>query len=489
MPERRRGRGFVTTSGSGAGTLSGCHPGGDGTTRARHTVNYFDIVPVPLTSDFNADAVAALPGPAWLLDLRRESWELFSGLDLPTESEEIWRYSRIDQLDLSRYAPTARVGEVAVGDLPGSVQQLVNAVGSGATLVVSHNGGEAAVKGPQAGVDVRPGGYGPLGDGKEPVTALAGPRADSWRAMNGAFVRAPWRVTVAPDAAVPAPVVVVHWFDADGGAIFPRLEVEVGENASVRVLEVMASTGGDLLVVPLTELSLGRGARLGFGQIQVLGDRAWQLGNQVSRVGRDAALRSMTVALGGEYARVRTDSVLEGPAGDSELLAAYFGSGDQMHDLRTVQHHAAPQTRSDLLFKGAVANRARSVYSGLIRVEKGAKGTNAFQTNRNLVLSEGAEAYSVPNLEIEDNDVRCSHASAVGPIDEEQRFYLESRGVPGHVTERLIALGFMADVLQRFPVPGLQGWLHQAFAGKLESAGFSGYEEPEATGGHGPGEG
>ncbi len=101
-----------------------------------------------------------------------------------------------------------------------------------------------------------------------------------------------------------------------------------------------------------------------------------------------------------------------------------------MHDLRTVQLHAAPRTRSNLLFKGAVANTAHSVYSGLIRVEKGAKGTNAMQTNRNLVLSEGAQADSVPNLEIEDNDVRCSHASAVGPIDESQLFYLESRGVP-----------------------------------------------------------
>ena len=180
----------------------------------------------------------------------------------------------------------------------------------------------------------------------------------------------------------------------------------------------------------------------------------------------------MTVALGGDYARVRTDSVLQGPGGDSELLAAYFGSGDQMHDLRTVQQHAAPKTRSDLLFKGAVAERARSVYSGLIRVEKGAKGTNAFQTNRNLVLSEGAQAYSVPNLEIEDNDVRCSHASAVGPIDEPELFYLESRGVPPHVAERLIALGFMDDVLGRFPVGGMLTWLRQAFARKLSSAGF-----------------
>ncbi len=446
-------------------------------------------MPVPLTSDFDADVVASLPGPAWLLDLRRASWELFSGSDWPRESEEIWRYSRVEDLDLSRYAPRSSVGTVAASPLPARVQQLVEAAGPQATVVVSHNGGEATVLRPQPGLDVVPVGYGPLGDGTEAIETLSGPPADVWRAMNGAFVLAPWRVTVAPGAAVDAPVVVVHWLDGESVAVFPRLEVEVGENGSARVLEVIASGDTDLLAVPVTELSLRRGARLGFGQVQVLGRRAWQLGNQVSRVSRDASLRSMTVALGGDYARVRTDSVLEGPGGDSQLLAAYFGAGDQMHDLRTVQHHAAPQTHSDLLFKGVVANRAQSVYSGLIRVEKGAKGTNAFQTNRNLVLSEGARAYSVPNLEIEDNDVRCSHASAVGPIDEAERFYLESRGVPAHVAERLIALGFMEDVLERFPVAGLQGWFREAFASKLESAGFGGYEEMGTSGAGGPGHG
>ena len=114
-----------------------------------------------------------------------------------------------------------------------------------------------------------------------------------------------------------------------------------------------------------------------------------------------------------------------------------------MHDFRTMQDHVAPATTSDLLFKGAVRDEAKSVYSGLIRVRKEAAGTNAFQTNRNLVLSEGAHVESVPNLEIEANDVRCSHASAVGPIDEEQRFYLESRGIEPEVAERLIVLGLL----------------------------------------------
>jgi Fe-S cluster assembly protein SufD len=146
----------------------------------------------------------------------------------------------------------------------------------------------------------------------------------------------------------------------------------------------------------------------------------------------------------------------------------YFGEGEQMHDFRTMQDHAAPKTTSDLLFKGAVEDRAQSVYTGLIRVRKGAAGTQAFQTNRNLVLSEGARANSVPNLEIDENDLSCSHASAVGPIDERQRYYLESRGVPPEAANRLIVLGFFDELLERAPVTALLGWLRHAVARKLE---------------------
>ena len=430
------------------------------------------------TSKFSAGAIPALPGPDWLRQSRLASWERLAGSELPREAEEIWRYSRIEELDLSRYAPCPPGGDVAIDELPDELQALVGTAGPRATVIVSHNGGEGRILNPQNSLQVVGFGDAPLGEGTPPAPVLHGPVPDIWTAMNGAFVQVPWRVTVAPGAVVEGPLVVVHWLDKDGCAVFPRLEVEVGDNASVRVVEIIASADVDVLSVPMAYLYLRPGARLGFGHVQLLGGRAWQLGNQVSRVGRDATLRSMTVALGGQYARERTDSVLEGSGGDSELLAAFFGAGDQMHDLRTVQQHAAPHTRSDLLFKGAVANKSHSVYSGLIRVEKGAKGTNAFQTNRNLVLSEGAQADSVPTLEIEDNDVRCSHASTVGPIDESQLFYLESRGVPTHAAERLIALGFMEDVLERFPVGDMVGWLRQAVAAKLGSAGFEGPAGP-----------
>jgi Fe-S cluster assembly protein SufD len=194
------------------------------------------------------------------------------------------------------------------------------------------------------------------------------------------------------------------------------------------------------------------------------------VGLQASRVGRDATLTSAAVALGGRYARLRTDSALVGAGGTSRLLAVYFGTGTQMHDFRTVQGHRAPHTTSDLLYKGVVANQSRSVYTGLIRVEKGARGTNAFQTNRNLVLHEGAHADSVPNLEIEDNDVHCSHASTVGPIAEEQRFYLESRGVPPEVADRLIALGFLDEVLEQGPIPAVRDIVRTELVAKLAEA-------------------
>jgi Fe-S cluster assembly protein SufD len=139
-----------------------------------------------------------------------------------------------------------------------------------------------------------------------------------------------------------------------------------------------------------------------------------------------------------------------------------------MLDFRTLQDHDAPWTRSDLLFKGAVEDDARSVYSGLVRLRKTAQKSNAFQTNRNLVLTEGASAESIPNLEIEANDVRCSHASTVGPIDEDQLYYLESRGVPPAEAERLIVLGFFDDVFSRLPVSALTRRLRGTVIDKLE---------------------
>ncbi len=249
---------------------------------------------------------------------------------------------------------------------------------------------------------------------------------------------------------------------------FPRLIVEAGRGSEVTVVERFVSDDARALVVPVTELHTDDGASLRYLGVNQLGPRVWQIAHQIARGERDSRSLLATVALGGYYARVRTDARLDGIGATGDQIAAYFGDGDQMHDFRTLQDHAAPKTTSNLLFKGAVQDHARSVYTGLIRVRKEAPGTNAFQTNRNLKLSEGAWADSVPNLEIENNDVRCSHASAVGPIDADQRFYLESRGVRPATAERLIVLGFFDEVLEQLPAPYLVPELRAAIATKLD---------------------
>ena len=225
--------------------------------------------------------------------------------------------------------------------------------------------------------------------------------------------------------------------------------------------------GPPVLVVPVTELDVSDDSHLSYANLQALDRGAASIAVQASRVGRDATLRSFTASLGATYARVRTDSDLVGQAGRTALLAAYLGTKDQVHDFRTLQDHHAPRSESELLFKGAVADEARSVYSGLIRIRNGARKSNAFQTNHNLVLSEGAHADSVPNLDIEENDVRCSHASTVGPIDEDQRYYLESRGIEPAVAERLVVLGFFSDLASRAPFPGVGRWVEDAVGRRL----------------------
>jgi Fe-S cluster assembly protein SufD len=423
----------------------------------------------PLT-EFTADAAAALPGPAWMKQRRADALARFQAGELPTEAEEVWRYSRIDELDLSTYRPVV-AGEAVTG-LAGAVTAVADAAGPRSGLLVLCDGrvAHAEVRDDLAARGVVLDGLlqATPEEGAEVLGAVAG-APDAFVELSTAFLAEAALIRVPPKVELDAPLVVVHWLSTDGGAVFPRTVVQVGESSQAGVVEVMASDDVAALVAPVVELDVGDAANLAYLGLQQLGSRVWQVAYQASRVGRDANLRSFTAALGGEYARLRTDSRLAGQGGSSQLMAAFFGAGDQMHDFRTLQDHDAPRTTSDLLFKGAVRDRARSVYSGLIRIRHGAHGSNAFQTNRNLVLSEGAHADSVPNLEIEENDVRCSHASTVGPIDEEQRYYLESRGVPPGVADRLIVAGFFGDILDRAPAAGMRAHLRRAVSDRLGS--------------------
>ncbi|MDQ4070300.1 MAG: Fe-S cluster assembly protein SufD [Actinomycetota bacterium] len=414
---------------------------------------------------FTPDAAAALGGPEWLRARRTAAAERFASLSLPEPTEEIWRYSRIGELDLDAYRPAVPGGPGANGatvaaELPPGADQR-------AALVVVHNGRPTRIEVDPALADkgLVVADVASLPDGDD---LLARWRiADPFTELNSAFLPGATVVRVPRGMVVEQPIVIVHHVDGDGTAVFPRTIVSAGENSDVTVIEHQSSADVAAFADPLVDLDVGDAARLRYLNVQDLGPRIFQVGYQSSRVGRDATLQSSVVALGGDYARVRTDSRVDGKGATSYLTAVYFADGDRMHDFRTIQDHAAPSTTSDLLFKGAVSDHARSVYSGLIRVRKEARGINAFQTNRNLVLSEGAGAESVPNLEIETNDVVCSHASAVGPIDDEQRYYLESRGIRPDVAERLIVLGFFSEVLDRLPISSAVTGLRAALVRRL----------------------
>lgn len=388
---------------------------------------------------------------------RQSAVEAFAGADMPTDALEEWRYSRIADLDLGRYMP-ATDGAPAP-DLGGLLAELVGAAGAEATLVRTVDGRLASVAG-EATVEISD-----LADGETPPATLAGQDPDPYATLNRAFASS-WLQLKAPASSAAGTVVVVHHVGDGPRAVFPRISVEVARLAELNVIEILEG-GHGAFVAPVARLDVSDAGRLTYTQVQLLDGTAWEIASQSSTVGRDATFVSAAVTLGGEYARLRTESSLVAPGANGRLLALYFGSGSQMHDFRTVQHHAAAKTQSELLYKGVVSDNSHSVYSGLIRVDKGAAGTNAMQTNRNLVLHEGAHADSVPNLEIEDNDVRCSHASAVGPIADDQRFYLESRGVPPRVADRLIALGFMDELLEQLPVRQLAKPLRGMLAAKL----------------------
>jgi Fe-S cluster assembly protein SufD len=411
---------------------------------------------------------------------------------LPTEKDEVWRYSRIDQLDLDRFhpvnGPTEGHGDLIDPPMMERVRLLVDRIGPRSALVVSYNGALAHLETSSAAD--RACSLGRLPDhpeGEHLFGAVASDPGD-FVLLNEAFGLDPVVVDVRSQSAVEAPIIVVHVVDGSSdetGTVFPRTVIRAGDSSHAGVVEMIVdltdgvlgggtearagSTGSPrMLVVPVTEVQVGDGAELSYVSVQALGPATWQLGYQVSRIGSDASLRSFAVALGGDFARLRTDSELAGQGGTSELRAAYLGRDDQMLDFRTLQDHSAPRTTSDLLFKGAVADHAHSVYSGLIRVHRGAVRSDAMQTNNNLVLDEGAHADSVPNLDIEENDVRCSHGSTVGPVDEDQRYYLESRGIDPETAERLIVAGFFVDIAQQLPIEGVRSIVQEALAHRLD---------------------
>ncbi|MEQ1699483.1 MAG: Fe-S cluster assembly protein SufD [Ilumatobacteraceae bacterium] len=372
-----------------------------------------------------SDAIAA---DAPDRDLRLAAAERAAAMALPSPEQEVWRYSRIAELDLAAFAPApVRTTITGAEQVPAADPTLI------ASLV--------------AGITVH----------------------DVFDELNAAY-HSTVAISVPAGKVLAEPIVVTHHLDGEGQAFYPRLVIHAGADSEFTVVERFESTDASrVLVVPRLLVHAAQAARVSYLGVNLLGTNTWQLGHQQATGERDTTTLLGTVALGGDYARVRTDARVVGQGATTKQVALYYADGNQLHDFRTLQDHIAPKTNSDLLFKGAVQNTAKSVYTGLIRIGEEARGSVAYQTNRNLTLSEGAWAESVPNLDIRTNDVKCSHASTVGPIDDEQRFYLESRGIPPEVAERLVVLGFFDDVLNLLPVGDLRADLRARVAAKLEA--------------------
>ncbi len=367
---------------------------------------------------------------------------------LPTADEEVWRYSRIAELDLARF--TLRAASTLVTAPSPTVSDATS--GPGVPSLTIHHGGSRIVGDETGGAEV-------------PSLTVH----DVFDELNEAHAD-PVVIAVRAGRTIAEPITVAHRITAPGSSAFPRLVIHAAPDSDVTVIETFESADDiEALVVPRVQIRAAQSARVQYLAVNLLGRRTWQIGHQEAVGERDSTIQLATVALGGDYARVRTDARSVGQGATTKQVAVYYADGTQMHDFRTLQDHVAPKTNSDLLFKGAVQDTAKSVYTGLIRIGQDAKGTVAFQTNRNLTLSEGAWAESVPNLDIATNDVKCSHASSVGPIDDEQRYYLESRGIPPEVAERLVVLGFFDEVLAQLPVSAeFRAALHRRVADKLD---------------------
>ena len=383
-------------------------------------------------NNFSASAQPLLNSNA----VRQEAWARFEQVGLPTTSDEVWRYAPLRDFSLDDFANfepfTERAISIRGAELLGGHSVLmVNGEVKSATLPDGVTVESVLI---------------PTTLDQTPV--LERYASDSFALLNLALAPQTVIVTVAPNVRLSETIALVH--ETTAGVNFARTQLVLGKNAVASFVEYFDGAT-NALVVPLSEYSVAEGASLELFTCQRLASSAWHIARSTGYLAKAASLQQSVIGLGAHYNRSRNDAHLLGVGAINELRTTFLGSGSQVQDFRTRQYHVAPRTESRLLSKGAVAGDSRCVYTGLIEIEKGAKRTDARQTNHNLLLSSTAHADSVPNLDIRENDVMCAHASTVGPLDELQRWYLESRGVLPRDAERLMIEGFFTEMLVGAP--------------------------------------
>jgi Fe-S cluster assembly protein SufD len=404
---------------------------------------------IPLNRHTSERVSAGLPEPGRSRAAR--GIEVFEKLPMPDPTEEDWRYVDLD-LELDDLGLADEPGEPLP---PRDGGDLVDDVAGRAVVVDGHT--------------VRSEGLVPIREASDLPDGIP-VDLDRYSAAAHAFGHDGVLLEVPAGSAVTKPYLIDFQATREASISFPRLVVRLHDGAEASLLVDQRSPDGvSLVVVPHIEVVAGADARLSLTLVQDWGDATVSIAQQRMVGGRDVSLGLAEAGLGGAFARFHLTIDLAGRGGDARFLGLYFGDRDQTLDYRAFMNHRAPNTTSDMFLKGAVGDRASSVFTGLIRIEPEGQKTNAHQTNRNLVLSEGAEAHSVPNLEILANDVRCGHGSAVGPLDDEQRYYLMSRGLDRSRADRLQVKGFFEEVLGRFPLqavePPLQAQAMAKYAG------------------------
>ncbi len=394
--------------------------------------------------------------PDWMVKRRLAAWKTFISTPLPTTRDEPWRRTDIRALPASefRLQPaddrpvdqellTPLVGE-AHGALlvlrPGHEPVLTSAADLGSKGVVFTDWSTAIAE--HAALI------------QEHMDSIVPPEDGKFAALTAAMAIDGMLLYVPKGVQLLEPLHTIFWAPGVGAAYFSRVLVVLDEGASATLVYEAASpteAQGSALHAATLEVSLAQDAQLTLVELQNLGEHTWNFSHERAQVGRDARLDWIFGAVGSQLTKTFSDLDLTGRGAEGRISGFYITDGRQHLDHDTQQNHLAPNTTSDLLYKGALLERSRSVWQGMIYVAPEAQRTDGYQANRNLILSKEARADSIPGLEILADDVRCTHGATVGQLEEEPVFYLMSRGLPRHEAERLIIDGFFAQIMDRIP--------------------------------------
>jgi Fe-S cluster assembly protein SufD len=411
----------------------------------------------------------------FLKQYRQQAWKQYQALGLPQTTEEAWRRTDLRNLQADSFVLPDKKLAAKLPAVPRRLLKPLVGKGHGGQIVLGPTGtsielSKAIAKQGVVFTDLATAAKKHPELLKKALGKVVKPGEGIFAAMAAALASRGVLLYVPKGVTVDEPLHSVLWGPGRGLAYFSHILVWVEDGASVTFVHEAGSPTADQqsLHAGIVELHVGAGASLRFVELQSWGEHIWNFSHERARLARDANLDWIFGALGSKLTKNFSEINLEGEGSNARMSGFYFTDGQQHLDHDTQQNHMAPHTTSDLLFKGALEENSRSVWQGMIYVAPGAQRTDGYQANRNLVLSKHARADSIPGLEIQADDVRCTHGATVGKIDETELFYLLSRGITPPEARRLIVEGFFDPIMQRIPFEGVRERFQQAIVHKLK---------------------